>query len=342
MPALTPSFLFDLESNMKLIQAREYQRLVSNLWWNKLAKLMPSQAKKERITWLLDTAKIERRADGQAVFEDIVSQTTEYENESAVGGLEVTKPQIEDLDGNGVQLATHWSRQIGAYAAYWPQKMVAQAILANPVTYDALPFFDLAHPYNPFKTSLGTYANRLTGAVDGIYPGACPIHAGSTTVEEAIANIAKALAYAAAYKMPNGEDPRFMRLRYIFHPPALTSRVTQITSAKFIAQVAGGGAGSGDVEAMIRKFGFGEPVECPELGSAFGGSDTSYYLGMEEITSDELGAFAYVDREAFNVTFHGPQTSAELARMRKLQWLTNGRNTVGPGHPYLLIRGEAT
>lgn len=345
MAAITPQFLFDLESNMRLITTNEYNRLTSRLWWRTITKLMPSQAKKERINWLLETAKIERtiRGGGQAIFDDIVSQTVEYENENAAAGLKLKKEQLEDLDGNGVQLATHWSRQIGAYSAYWPQKMVAQAILANPVTYDGLAFFHASHPVNPFNTGAGVFANVFTGAASGIYPGALPIHAAAATVEEAVANIAKAIAYVAAIKMPNGEDPRFLRLAHILVPPALTARAQQITNAKFIAQNAGGGgAGSGDIEAVVRNFGLGQPIEVAELGSAFGGSDTSYYLAMEEITSSELGAFIYIDREPFAVNYHGPMTDADLARIREFQWTTEGRNTVAPGHPYLLFRCDAT
>ena len=143
MGALTPEFLFDLESNMRVIAEREYERLLSNLWWQMVAKVMPSGAKRERINWLLDTARIERTiaGGGQVSFEDIVSRTTEFVNLNAAAGLELKKEELEDHDGNGVQLATHWSRQMGAYAAYWPQKMIADAIKANDDTYDALPFF---------------------------------------------------------------------------------------------------------------------------------------------------------------------------------------------------------
>lgn len=348
MGALTPEFLFDLESNMRLISSQEYQRLSSNLWWDKVAKRMPSQAKKERINWLLDTAKIERpnakRGGGQAIFEDVVSKTTEFENENAVAGLVVKKEQIEDLDGNGVQLATNWSRQIGAYAAYWPQQMIADAIKANPVTYDGLSFFATNHPVNPFDTGAGTFANRFTGAASGAYPGALPIHesgSGAVTAEVALQNLAKAVAYVASIKMPNGITPRFLRLNSILVPPALMARAVQLTNAHFVAQSATTGALSGDIRAVAQYLGLGMPVQCDELGAAFGGSDTSYYLVMEEITSNELGAFVYVDREPFSIVYHGPMTSAELARKREFQWTTEGRNTVGAGHPYLLFRADA-
>lgn len=345
MPALTPSFLFDMESNMQLISAREYERLVKELWWRKIARERPSQSKKERIVWLLDSAKISRVDAGSVEFEDIVSETTEYENENAAGGLKMERNQIEDLDGNGVQSASHWSRQMGAYASYWPQKMVAKAIRDNGLTYTGKALFAVDHPVNRFNPGAGTYANRFTSTASGIYPGAVPIHdtgAGAVAIETAVRNIGKVIAYLGSLKMPNGEDPRYLKLAAIMHPPALSTRVQEIMNAKVIAQAVGSGGASSDIAGVIRNWAFGEPICAPELGSAFGGSDTSYYIAMEEITTDDLGAVNYINREAFSVLYHGHVESAELARMRMLQWLTNGRNTVGLGHPYLLNRCDAT
>jgi phage major head subunit gpT-like protein len=341
MATLTPSFLFDLESNMRTITAREYERLLSKLWWQTVCKTGPtSGAKKERVTWLLDTARIQKTGRGGNVeFEDIVSQTTEVEHENAAAGLKIKKEQLEDVDGNGIDFATHWSRQMGSYAAYWPQKMTAQALLANGPTYDGLSFFNQNHKVNPFNVNAGVYANIFTGAAVGIYPGALPIDT-SVSVDVAIANVAKAIAYiSGALKMPNGEDPRFLRVANILIPPALVARAQQITNAKFIAQLASGGAaGSGDVEAIVRNFGLGQPVEAPELGAPFGGSDTTYYIAVEEITNNELGAFAYINREPFSVLYYGPQNDGQLARIREYQWLTEGRNSIMNGHPYLLFK----
>lgn len=348
MAQLTPQFLFDLESNMRVISAAEYQRLTSMIWWDKVAKPMDSKSKKERINWLLDTAKIERpnasKGGGQAIFEDLVMNTVEYENENAVAGLELKKENIEDLDGNGVQLASEWSRMVGAQAAYWPQKILAEAIRDNGTTYDNLPFFSpigSPHPVNPFNTGAGTFANDLTGGAVGIYPGAVPID-NSVTLDVALDNLNDVKAFIASIVMPNGEDPRFLIVNAILHPPALTARVQQLTQAQFIAQAASTGGGSADVKAVITNQGFGTPIEAPELGSAFGGSDTTYYVLAQQITSDELGAFVYLDREPFSILFHGPMTDAQLARMRVMQWTIEGRNTVQPGHPYLMFRCQGT
>lgn len=349
MPAITPSFLWDLESNMRVISASEYERLTRSLWWQRIMKVAPkSNSKRERISWLLDTAQIRPTGKGGNMpFEDIVGQTTEVEFENAAGGLKLKKEQFEDLDGNGIDLAAHWSRQMGAYSSYWPQKMLAQQFLKNsgagPTTYDGLAFFATNHPYNPFLTAAGTYSNVFTGSASGIYPGALKIDS-SVTVEEAINNIAKALAYIASLKMPNGEDPRFLRLAEMIVPPALEARARMVTGAAFIATGAlGGGAGSTDITPMVRNFGLSaEPIVAPELGSGFsGGSDTSFYLAMEEITTNPLGAFSYVPRDEFTMLFYGPQNDAQLARIKEFQWTTEGRNNVLAGHPYLLFKCKA-
>ncbi len=341
MPAITPSFMFDLESNMRIITAQDYQRLVQNLWWMKIAKTMPSGAKRERVSWLLDSARIQRTGHGGNIeFEDVVALTTEVENLNAAGGLLVKKEQFEDLDGNGIDTAAHWSRTIGAYAAYWPQRCIAKAILANGTTYDKKAFFATDHPVNPYNLSAGTFTNLFTA---GSGPGPVPIGGASMTPDVALANLAKAIAYISSIKLPTGDDPRFLRVRYIMVPPSLYARATQLTQAKYIAQAASAGGGSGDIEAVVRYFGLGEPIECPELGAGFvGGADDCYYLACEDILTSELGAFNYVNREAFSILYYGPQNDADLARIRQFQWTTEGRNNVLNGHPYLLFKCPAT
>lgn len=349
MGALTPSFLFDLESNIRTIVNQDYNRLLSNLWWTKIAKEVPSKSKKEHFAWLLDTAQIRRSGHGGNVqFDDLAAIETSVEALNASAGLRITKEKLDDLDSNGkpggegLRLAANWARMVGAYAAYWPQKSVAKALLANPIGYDEKTFFAADHPVNPFMPSAGTFANVFTGAASGAYPGALPIDT-SVSVEDAIANIAKAIAYIATIAMPNGVDPRFLRVGSLFVPPALTARAQQLTNAKFIAQTAAAAAaGSGDVEAVIRNFGLGQPVEVPELSAAFGGSDTTWYIGCEDILSNELGAMAYVNREPFSVLYYGPQTDAQLARIREFQWTIEGRNEIMPGHPFLLFKCDAT
>jgi len=347
MPALTPSFTFDLESNMRMISEESYKRLNANSWWMKVAKELMTRSKKERISWLLDTAGINytSRLGGEVEYDDIVSNTTEFEYKAATAGLKLNRYQLEDHDGKGVDLAGHWARGIGSYAAYWPQKQVAATLLAGEaagsLAYDGEVFFSAAHPLNQFDAPAGTYANIFTGAAVGAYPGALPID-DSVSLDVAMQNIGKALAYIAQIKQPNGADPRNLRARAILHPASLTTRVSQLLGAKFIAQDSTSAGGSADVEAVIARWGMAEPIEAVEVGAGFpSGSDTSYYLVTEDIGSDSLGAIVYVNREPFQVNFHDGVSQVELNRDNGLEWICRGANNTGYGHPYLVFKAKA-
>lgn len=347
MGQLTPSFLVDLETRMRVITARDYQRFSTNLWYSQVAPEVTMTGRKERMIWLLDTAKIEyvNKLGGEVNFEDVVATSTEFETKAATAGLKLNRFQLDDHDGGGVQLATQWSSTIGAYAAYWPQKQVAAAILAGGtagnVTYDALTFFNAAHPVNPLNTALGTFSNDLTGAASGAFPGACPIDS-SVTLDVAFANLQKVIAYLASIKMPNGVDPRFLRPRAILVPPAMSARAQQLTNAKFIAQAAASGGGGADVEAIVRNWGVGQPIQVDEFGSGMtGGSDTTWYMLVEQAGGGEMGPLMYLNRDPFTVIYNDQMTDAQLAAANELQWLTRGRNVVGYGHPFLLFRVKA-
>ncbi len=351
MGQLTPAFVMDLEKNMRVIANQEFQRLTNNLWWKTVAKVLPSGAKSERISWLLDSATIEyvSHLGAEVEFDDMVMNTTEFTAQTATNGLLLDRTRLDDLDGNGVQLAQNWSREMGALAAYWPQKQVAKALRdgtqATSLAYDGQIFFSAAHPVNPFDSSTGVFQNRLTGGASGVFPGACPIDVtNAATVDVAFNNFGKAIAFInGGLLMPNGQEPRMLKARYVLTPTPLVPRIQQITSAKYIAQAAATGGGSGDVAAVVTAWGLAEPIECPELGSKFtNGSDTTYYIVAEQVTGDQLGALVYVDREPFQIVYNDQMTSSELARKNALQWITRGRNVVGYGHPYLIFRVEAT
>lgn len=347
MSALLPTFIHTLDSKIEAISSNSYNALQKNLWWNKVAVPRPSESRMERINWLLSTAMIERpnasKGGGQAIFEDMVSLYTEFENENAISGLKLKKEDILDVvngipGGAAMDFAAKWASDVGKVAAYWPQKCVAEAIRANPVTYDKKAFFATDHPQNPYDVGAGAFANDFTGAASGIYPGAVPIHGADLAVAQD--NLAKAVAYVTSIKQPNGQLPRNLTVRGILVPPALYTRAVQLTSAYFLS---GASVGPSDTRALVAALGLGEPILAPELGSNYpGGSDTTYYIVAQEVTGDELGAFAYVEREEFSVLTHDGVSDAELARSREFQWTIEGRNTVAPGHPYLLFRCQAT
>lgn len=341
----SPEWLHDLEQNMRSITVDAYSSLLDRLWWQRVAAQKTSMAKSEVFSWLLSTATIKSMEPGQADFEDMLSVYTEIENNFASAGLRLRKEQLEDVfnglpGGEGLHLARRWAADVGKQAAYWPQKQTAAAILAGAgatsLTYDGLPFFSTAHYVNGIDSADGTFANILNPTTVG---HATRIDA-AVGVDAAVENLAAIRAYIGTIPMPNGVDPRNLQVKSILHPPALRSRVVQLTSASLIAQDAtGGGGGSADVSSVVKDWMLEKPLEAPELAAAFGGTDTSYYIvAGEGPADDELGALVYQTREPFSVLYHGPEASAALARERELQWLTQGRNAVGYGHPYLLFQ----
>lgn len=360
MGALTLEFLIDFETNLRSIVESSYAGFTTNLWWSRFMKRRTTQSRKETVAWLLSTAQIREinKTGGEMIFEDLVQTYAEYEMKAAVAGFKMDRFKLEDLDGGGIDLAGKWAADIGAYMAYWPQKKLAELIKngESGLTYDGKAMFAKDHPINPADTGVGTYANLFSGAAastpstdpnDAGYPGALDI-SDAVTVDVALTNLSKAIAYVKGIKMPNGDDPRFLRPVGLVVPPRMEARVQQLTNAKFVGQAAAGGAASADVEALIRSFNLAQPVVADELGAASGGSDTDWYLACEEIGSaaSQVGSFLYLDREPFKITYYtgqggGTGVDAILDRADQLEWHCKGRFAASYGHPYMFFKGKA-
>lgn len=359
MGALTQTFVFDLETNMRIITENDYARLSSELYWSNFVKTVSgSRSAKEIFTWLITTAKIEDTGveGGKMIFEDMISKQTTFSNRNAVSGLRLKKQQLEDLDGGGIDLATKWAADVGAYMAYWPQKLFANALKnghsAGSETYDGLTFFNAAHFVNGVDNSAGTFANLWTGAasagtgtpsVNGT-PGALPID-DSVTDAVALANLGKAIAYIKSIKMPNGEDPRYLRPTTLIVSPELEVRARLLTQTKMIARAVSGGGGSADVDAVVK--GMNLDIQVAEELSGFE-SGTTYFIACRELAAaSQLGAFVYIDRDPFKITYYtgrdgGAGMDAQLDRMDELEWHCKGRNVLGYGHPFLMFKAKGS
>ena len=383
MPEITPSFVFGYEREMRVITETSYvNRLAAkNTWWNKVSRKMPIERLTERVTWFLETAMIEPvgpSGTGAIEFENLVTQTAEYPTFRHGAGIKVQRDQLEDLDGTGLNALSAWSAQVGNETAYYPQRLMAQLLLNGANTdgsanaYDGVPFFtgtSNPHPYNPFRTNLGGYANWLKGASSGTYPGALDI-SDAVTADQALINLGKAIAYIATIKQANGVDPRGLTPAFILAPPRMAPRLRQLTDAKFIAQQAAGGAGSGDVQAIIEGWGLGTPVIAQEIGASMTytgakmpfmasggktsfaaenltGSDTTWYIVCQEMASTQLGGLLYVTRKDFKVNYYtgdsgGTAMSAELDRFNEFEYHVQGRMSAQYGHPYTIFRVDAS
>lgn len=336
MPVLTAQFMMDLESRMRFIQEREYLRLASGLWWDQVTKVLQSGSKRDIFAWVINSAQLEDQGQGGNIaFDDMLMVETEYSSNTVGKGLKLRRQQFEDLDGHGVQIAAEWAAQMAAQHAYWPQRQVATFLknghLSTSLAYDGLPFFSASHLVNPRDSSKGTFSNLFTGV---------PIDV-SVAPDVALANLQTVFSNIASIKMPNGSDPRRLRPAAILANPKMFPRAVQLTNAKFLAQAASSGGGSGDVEALIAAMGYGKPICADEFAGYE--SDTTYFVVAEQIAGSQLGGLVYVEREGFTTTYYSGRSGsagldAALDRADELEWHTKGRNIVGYGHPFVVFK----
>jgi len=345
MAILTPSFTWDLESNMRLIAENTYNEILAKNWWQKVGKEIPLRSKRERFTWFLEASGIDYTGDrfGSTVeFEELATASTEIVYQSATKGYRINRNQFEDLDGNGVSTATEWARQQGYRFAYWPQQQISNLIKNGTSTtcFDGGNYFAVNHPVHIFDSSAGVYANWFHGSASGANPGALPIDE-SVTADVALSNLSKAIAQIALVPMADGITPRNLRVTKLVVPSKLVTRATVLTDAKFLAGAANSGGGSFDISALVARWGL-EVVEAPELSAAFGGSDTTYYLVAEQAASSQLGALVFGVRNPFRILYNDGVTDAQLQIDNGLQWITRGENITAPGLPHYLYRVDAS
>lgn len=368
---VTGIFLFSVEEEYRVLYEDSYLNLLAaeNTWWPKITRVHNTDGKGIRFEWLLNTASMEQltpqdggESGGSINFEMLSSVTKEYYPAFHAKGFRIGKMEWLNRLNRGMDPVAKWIADSGRYAAYYPQRQMAQLIMngANVTGYDNVSFWSKVHPFNPNISSLGSFANTFTGAASGSYPGALPID-DSVSADVAFVNLTKAIAYITGNVLqPNGQDVRLLEPAFIIHPPRMLARVTQLTNADFIAQQAGASGsyvgGSGDIRGIYQKYRMAQPVMAKELGGAitytFGapnnlttvsGSDTTYYIVCREAAETQLGAFVMNNRQPFKLHTYSGESGAEgvdavLGRAQNLEWHHDAYLGWDVGHPYAIFQ----
>lgn len=372
---VTADFLFSLEKRMRVLNEYNYSNMLAseNIWWNELARKRDFTGKSERVEWMLQTASIEQvtpndggEEAGNIAFEEVLTLTTEYFPAAHRKGFKIGKLKMLNMMGGGLDPAGSWAGAIGTYGAYYPQRLLAQILLAGDQTgnnsYDAVSFFNSAHPTNPLIPALGTYANLFTGSSSGTYPGALPID-DSQTDAVALQNLAIGLSYIVGkVSQPNGNgDPRLLEPRYLLHPPRMEAQVNKLLDADFIASAVGSAGGTSDIRGYLKKYRLAEPVMAKELDASRSytfpgpggaditvtGDDKAWYVVCDEADEGELGAFFYGVRQPFTLHTYTGEGSADgvdavLGRSQELEWHYDGYMSMNYGHPFTIFKFKAT
>lgn len=328
MPKLTPQFLVTFETEMRGIVTENWQRVASRLMWDSVMKVRPASTKTTILTWLLETAKLYPEGiGGNKRFDDLVAASFSLDIDDYGAGLQLSKNEIEDnqmksMPGTPVaalDYAAKWSRDVGAASAYHPQAQLFN-LIKNGTTglcYDGLPFFSKVHTVNP-NGGGGTYSNIVENVPIKITPS------GGQNEQDvrllARRNLGIALSQVRKQRFYNGV-PRFLEPSVILCSSDLADEANFLVGAGIISQNTN----------TIKKL---EVQVCPELDD----DPLPFYIGVEDMMADEMGAFIYSERQGFGVQMYGPQTDAVLNRMKMLEWHMDGRNTAVYGHPYMFYK----
>jgi phage major head subunit gpT-like protein len=182
-----------------------YQR--AEVWYPKLTTQVPSGARSNTYGWLAQQLKM-RKWDGPRVIQNLAEHAQVIQNFEFESTVELSRIDIRD-DNLGL-FSSQVIPQLGVAAKYHPQGLLVSYLQANVTAFDALSFFNTAHPtFN----GAGTYSNDFTTA---------PLNA---------ANFNAAWAAMASY---TGEDglPLNIRGGLLVVPPQLKLAANQVVTAQ--------------------------------------------------------------------------------------------------------------
>ena len=345
---LTPSYVVTIDSMIRALITSNWQRVAKEAAQvRRIMKVRPSTTRRELLTWLLDTVGIYPEGQGGNIrFDDMAAIEYEIDNLNVGSGLRLTTNEIEDNQlkdypqVGAMDFAQKWARDRGAEGAYYARNLLFQLIKngGTALAYDGQPYFSASHPVNPVGPSQGTYSNIITGVPINITPtGTAP---QSTYMDALIIqsrNFASALATIASLNFGSfgGTIPRMLKPKIVVAPAALAFTVNQLVGgggfltsgmpAEFIAQT----------DNILRNYAFEEPIIAPELDAI---STSNYYIGCEDVLSDEVGAFIFSERKPFELRGYPDTASAQTNRADMWEWTFKGRNVGAYGHPYLFFK----
>lgn len=237
---ITPSSLRDLMVTVDLRFKAAYQAVTP--LHPLIASTMPSGARSNVYPMTAKTAKL-REWLGERVMQNLSAYRYTLANRRFEATVEIDRDDIED-DNIGVYNGT--IDDIGQQARLWPDDLVFAALLANGTGYDGVAMFSNSHAL------------------------------GSRTIDNLFASTALTASNFAAARASMmefvGEDGESLRVRpnILLVPPALEVTARKIVQASTIVE------SSAAVDNVLK--GLCEVVVAPQLSTAAGGLDTTWYL----------------------------------------------------------------
>lgn len=201
----------------------------AEIFWRLISTLVPSATETMTYAWMEKIPKM-REWVGPKVIQNVVARGPRVViNKSFEETLGVQKHKIQD-DTYG--LFAPLASALGEQAAKWPDDVVGDKILENPVAFDGKAFFATDHPVNMDDGAAGTYSNRMTATALNL------------------TNFQSAKQRMRTFKGADGR-PIGSRGTLLIVPPSLEGIGRTILQSQYYPKLADGGAlGNGDV-AMV-------------------------------------------------------------------------------------------
>lgn len=305
---ITAQNVIALEDRFQKLFNTDYQVVLSKAWWDKLATMKTSQGRKEVYQFLLTTFGLDLLPKGEMIYNNMVTQAFEKENEDRGGAISLSRNQVED---DLFQFAADLAGQMGASIALAPQYLIVDLIKNGETNlgYDGVPFFSNSHPVNPAVSGSSTYDNLVTGAA------------------LSISTFAAGVAQMAGFLMPNGKN-RNLTPSLLVCPPSLWKTAMEICQAKYISATENIFASNIGVDVLMVHELEDEP--------------TSWYLmATAPNAGTALNPFIYQIRRPYEMTSYTGANTMELGKTNKLEWQIRGRDAAVYGHPFQAIKFKA-
>jgi hypothetical protein len=322
---ITPTYMMNFETDMRFVMTNSWSRTLKNLWWPRLMLLETTGSARQYIEWMLETAKIAPLGPKGASMphDPLVAVSQELDHEFYGNALELFRSDIED---DKVARAPKWASDTGSAQAYWPQRLLVQMMqngtAATSLAFDGRPFFDAAHPVNPYDAAGATIANGR------LYSN---LHIGTAFTVE---NLARVTAYIESIRHP-GDAPMGALPTITVFPSNFRYRANQFLNAEIYNDVLTAGASASNTIKTAYQF------EPPIITAELNNEPTTWYVGIPADQDAFDGAFGYLEREAFSINTYSPLDQAALANINTFQWKNRGRNGSFYGLPYRFHRCES-
>lgn len=323
MSFISQKFLRGVNDRTQLLAEKSFTKINENLVWPKFAKKVDLSGSAENKIYVpVEDEHIDSDVD-EGFLAESTSFTFDIDLTVKFASRAKTIKRSQYTDGPlGAAIMASFGEQMGALFARYPEDLILNAIKANGVTkYDGLSIFHASHLVHPKKASNGTFSNSITGnKIDG-----------SVTIDAALVNLSASVNAMWSIPTASGEHARRMMPKYLVVPPALRNRAIQLTSADFI-----GASGSSDVRTVVASNGL-QVLVVPELGAAFGGSDTVYYL-LCELSGDVGAPFFIGEKEQFQLVFWTPADDSAADAAQDFTTRVRGRVGQTNGLPQYILR----